>query len=161
MTTPSTDILAQLVCAKHQCLLQLRDLGRRQLDLIEASDMTGLLEVLSTKQNSISQLQRIEKALDPFRDQDPDTRQWSSDDVRRRCAEQLRQCEALFAEITSQEKCSESELIRRRDEAAVRLQGAHLAGHAHGAYTAEPASNVHQLDLDGTSPSNYSSGTSM
>lgn len=152
MTDPQTKILAQLVCAKHQCLLQLRDLGRRQLDLIEAADMTGLLEVLSTKQHSISQLQRIEKALNPFRDQDPDRRQWNSSEDRQCCAEQLKQCETLFAEIVSQEKCSEGELIRRRDEAATRLQGAHLGGQVRGAYTTQPTPHVNQLDLDSQLP---------
>jgi len=159
MTALETDILAQLICAKHQCLLQLRELGRRQLDLIEATDMTGLLEVLSTKQHTISQLQRIEKALNPFRDQDPDSRQWNSDETRARCAEQLQQCETLFAEIVSQEKCSEGELIRRRDEAATRLQGAHLAGQVRGAYTPQPSPHLHQLDLQSQSPFDLSSET--
>ena len=159
MTAHQTEILAQLICAKHQCLLQLRDMGRRQLDLIEAADMTGLLEVLSAKQHSISQLQRIEEALNPFRDQDPDTRQWNSSDDRQRCVEQLKQCETLFAEITSQEKCSEAELIRRRDKAATRLQSAHLAGHVRGAYTSQPTPQINQLDLDCGSPLDLSSGT--
>jgi len=159
MTASQTDILAQLICAKHQCLLQLRELGRRQLDLIESADMAGLLEVLSAKQHSISQLQRIEKALNPFRDDDPDGRQWNSNEDRQRCAEQLKQCETLFAEIVSQEKCSEGELIRRRDEAADRLQGAHLAGQVHGAYTSQPTPHINQLDLHSQSPLDLSSET--
>ncbi len=159
MTASPTDTLAQLICAKHQCLLQVRELGRRQLDLIEAADMTGLLEVLSTKQHAISQLQRIEKALDPFRDQDPDRRRWHSSEDRQRCAEQLKQCEALFGEIVSQEKCSEGELIRRRDEAATRLQDAHLGGQVRGAYTSQPTPHVNQLDLQSETPLDLSSET--
>ena len=152
MTALQTDILAQLICAKRECLLQLRELGRRQLDLIEAGEMAALLEVLATKQRSLEQLQRIEKALDPFRDQDPQQRRWRSEEDRRRCAEQLQECETLLGEIVSQEKCSEGELIHRRDVAATRLQGVHLAGQVRGAYTASPAEHVSQLDLRSETP---------
>jgi hypothetical protein len=92
-------------------------------------------------------LQRIERTLDPFRGQDPEARRWQSPQHRGACAEQVQQCEALLAEIISQENCSERALVRRRDEVALRLQGAHLAGQARGAYTAEPPHGVGQLDL--------------
>ena len=92
-------------------------------------------------------LQRIERALDPFRNQDPEKRVWRSADDRAQCAEQLQQCETLLAEIVSQEKCCEVALIHRRDEAAARLQGAHLAGHARHAYLPETDTPLSQLDL--------------
>jgi hypothetical protein len=54
----------------------------------------------------------------------------------------LARCEALLAEIVSQEKQSERDLLRRRDEAAQRLQGVHSAAQARSAYaaSAQPAS---------------------
>ncbi|MBN2477090.1 MAG: hypothetical protein JXB62_20955 [Pirellulales bacterium] len=142
-----TDALAELIAKKHACLVQLRDMGRRQLELIDAGDMTALLDVLAVKQRSLWKLQQAERALDPFRDQDPERRHWRTPEDRRRCAEQLRECEALLSEIVSQEKCSEGVLMRRRDEAATRLQGAHLAGQARGAYTAHRLGKASQLDL--------------
>jgi hypothetical protein len=147
MSAPDTDILADLVRAKRSCLIQLRDAGRRQLELIDGGNMTALLDLLAAKQRTIVQLQRVERALDPFRGQDPDARRWRTPQDRAACCEQLQQCETLLGEIISQEKCSESNLTRRRDVAAVRLQGAHLAGVARGAYTAQPQTNVSQLDL--------------
>ena len=147
MTAPDTDILADLVRAKRSCLIQLRDAGRRQLELIDGGNMTALLDLLAAKQRTIAQLQRIERALDPFRGQDPGQRRWRTPQNRAACSEQLQQCEMLLGEIIGQEKCSESSLTRRRDEAAVRLQGVHLAGVARGAYTAQPQPNVSQLDL--------------
>ena len=147
MAASETDVLAGLICTKHACLVELRDLGRRQLELIDRDDMTALLDVLTVKQRSLLKLQQIERALDPFRDQDPDRRDWPTPERRRRCAEQLRQCETLLAEIISQEKCGESALTRRRDEAATRLQGAHLAGQARSAYAAQAAGKTNQLDL--------------
>ncbi len=108
--------------------------------------MTELLDVLSAKQQMIVELQRIERGLDPFRTQDPEQRSWRSPDERTRCAEQLNRCEALLAEIVRQEKHSERDLIRRRDEAAARLEGVHAASQARGAYLArQPAASG--LDL--------------
>ena len=65
MTNLPTDILMQLVRAKYTCLVQLRDLGRRQLELIDQGNVTGLLDALSVKQKPLSDIQRIEKALGP------------------------------------------------------------------------------------------------
>ncbi|HUT10818.1 MAG TPA: hypothetical protein VMY42_10000 [Thermoguttaceae bacterium] len=147
MPVPPTETLAALIREKRDCLLTLREMGRRQFELIDEGNMTALLEVLAAKQRALNTLQRVERALDPFRGQDPERRPWRLPDDRRRCAEQLQQCETLLGEIVSQEKCSEGALIRRRDETAERLQGAHRANHARGAYTAETRGEIHQLDL--------------
>jgi hypothetical protein len=146
MASLGTDILADLIRAKRACLAQLRDMGRQQLEWIEAGEMTRLLDVLSARQRTIGQLQRIERALDPFRADDPQQRRWRSPQDRAACAEQLQQCETLLGEIVSQEKCSEAALIRRRDQSAARLQEIHLAAHARGAYAASP-SPINQVDL--------------
>ncbi len=147
MPPSDTDRLAELIRAKHACLLKLREMGRRQLALIDTENMTALLDLLATKQRSLMKLQQIERALDPFRSQDPDDRRWRTPELRRQCAEQVRQCAALLGEIVSQEKVGEATLIRRRDEAATRLQGAHLAGQARQAYAAAPRGEVNQLDI--------------
>jgi hypothetical protein len=142
-----TDVLKDLIRVKRECLLQLREMGRRQLALIEEGDLTSLMDVLAAKQRPLVTLQRIERALDLFRNQDPQQREWRSAADRVQCAEQLKQCETLLAEIVSQEKCCEIALIRRRDEAAARLQGAHLAGHARHAYLPQAGAWPSQLDI--------------
>ncbi len=147
MAALETDILVQLVRAKHACLVQLRDAGRRQLALIEAGNLTGLLDLLSAKQRPLLELQRIERVLDPFRAQDPERRRWQSPEVRAACARQIEACDALLREVLAQEKESEVVLSRRRDEAAVRLQGMHAAGQARGAYTAPAQAALNQLNL--------------
>lgn len=147
MGAMETDNLAELVAGKRSCLTELRDLGRRQLELIESGDMTGLLSLLAVKQKSLARLQRIERALDPFRQQDPESRVWRTPEDRQRCAGQAQQCEALLGEIVAQEKHAEGVLVRRRDEAAQRLQGAHFAGQARGAYQGGAAEPISQLDL--------------
>jgi hypothetical protein len=147
MQTFETDILADLIRAKRECLLQVRDMGRKQLELIDKGEMTALLDLLAIKQRSIAQLQRIEKTLDPFRRQDPEKRKWSAPEIRAACAEQIEQCDILLAEVIKNEKYCETALIRRREEAAKQLQGAHLAGYARDAYLGGPELPMHNLDL--------------
>ena len=147
MTALETDLLAELIAGKLGCLVKLREIGKRQLDLVRADRITELLDVLSAKQRGLIELQRIEKELDPFRGQDPNERRWQTSEGRRKCAQQLEQCEALLAEIIAREKQSERELIRRRDDLAAQLQGIHLANQARGAYTAPSHVDLRQIDL--------------
>ncbi len=142
-----TDTLAELIHARCECLTHLRDLGRKQFELIDTDEMTALLDLLAVKQRSLVQLQKIERSLNPFRDQDAPQRRWRSESDRCTCAEKLKQCEVLLGEIITQEKCSEETLRRRRDEAAKRLHGVHLSGRARGAYTTCTPREINQLDI--------------
>lgn len=143
----STERLAELVRAKHACLTQLHGLGKRQLIVIAEGDISLLLNLLSAKQSLLADLQKIERGLDPFRRQDPDSRRWASAADRQRSSQILQQCETLLQDILAQEKQSEQQLCQRRDEAAARLQGSHLAHQARGAYHRDPGIRVGQLDL--------------
>lgn len=134
MTVLETQRLAELIGRKHDCLMQLRDLGREQDGLIDDGEMTGLLQLLAVKQRLLESLQQVERQLDPYRDQDPEARQWTSQAERDRCAHMLVRCEALLKEIVNQEKQSEAQLRVRRDETAARLQNISLAHEARGAY---------------------------
>jgi hypothetical protein len=147
MTALDTDTLSQLVRARYTCLVRLRDMGAKQLELIQDDNMTALLDLLSAKQRPLVELRRIELALDPFRGQDPDQRRWRGAEDRAACSRTAAECEALLREIVTREKQCEATLTRRRDEAAVRLQGFHVAGQARGAYTALPQMEVSQIDL--------------
>jgi len=142
MSALDTDLLSDLIQRKRSCLVQLRDMGEKQLVLVHEGNMTQLLELLAVKQHVLIQLQQTERGLDRFRDEDPQKRVWSSPAKRQQCAANLADCERLLAQIVAQEKQSEQELIRRRDEAADRLAGVHTAGQARGAYTAQWQSNT-------------------
>lgn len=146
MPSANTDLLADLIRAKRSALAQVRDIGRKQFELIERGDMTALLDLLAVKQRIIDQLQRIEAALAPFRGQDPSERAWRSPEDRQRCSDEIEQCEALLREILGQERLSEGMLARRRDETAERLQDAGHAARARGAY-ALAAAPQRGLDL--------------
>ena len=149
MTNLPTDILMQLVRARHVCLVQLCDLGRRQMDLIDRGNVTGLLDLLAIKQKPLSDIQRLEKALDPYRTQDPEKRQWPSADQRAACAQLVEECNKMLKEIVVQEKRCEETMTRKRDATALELQQLRAAGQAHGAYLT-PASRrggISQIDL--------------
>jgi len=142
-----TDLLDRLIGEKHDCLCELREMGERQLELVHAGAVEGLLDVLVAKQRVLAQLQKIERDLDPFRDQDAGGRTWRSEEARRRCARRLEQCASLLAEVVGQEKESQDELIRRRDLVASQLEDVHQALRARGAYAASPRPAAGQLDL--------------
>ena len=147
MSVLETELLSDLIDRKRSCLVQLHEIGRKQLELVRRGTMTDLLELLATKQHVLMQLQQVESDLDPFRGDDPEQRCWQSPQKRQACADRLRDCETLLAEITAQERQSEQELIRRRDQIATQLEGVHAASYARGAYLAEPRSAQVQLNL--------------
>ncbi|MGI6416507.1 MAG: hypothetical protein ACOX1P_12625 [Thermoguttaceae bacterium] len=142
-----TDKLTALVRQKRDLLIRFREMGQRQLQLVCEGSMGQLLDVLAAKQRLLDALERVERWLDPFRGQDPGTRQWRSAEARDACAELLDECERLLHVTVQQERESEAALMVRRDEAAERLQNAHLADQARGAYARGGAGPIRQLDL--------------
>ncbi len=142
-----TDLLAELVTRKRECLLKLREMVAKQLELATDGSVAALLDILASKQRVIVRLQDVETSLSPFRDQDPNQRRWRLPQVRDLCAQQLAECETLLEQILSEEKQSETEMVRRRDETAKQLHGAHQAGRARGAYTAESKPSLSRIDL--------------
>ena len=80
-----------------------------------------MLDVLAAKQRVLNDLQRVERALDPFRDQDPESRVWRNAEARADCARLLDECERLLQETVEQERQSEAALTVRRDEAACQV----------------------------------------
>lgn len=147
MTHLPTDQLAELMDRKLACLSQLREIGRRQAALIADGDLTELLRLLAAKQHLIGALQGVERALVPFRDEQPEARQWRSAEARARCARKASLCRQLLAEIVEQEKAGEARLAQRRDDVAQQLNQVHSARRARGAYCAESAPAAHLLDI--------------
>jgi len=142
-----TKVLAGLVHRKRECFAQLAELVRRQEALIEAEQMAQLLDVLAVKQRLLGELEQIERGLDPFRGEQPQERRWASEADRQRCAQELDDCQRLFGQIVTQERKCETELSRRRDQTAERLQGTHRARDAHNAYTADGGGTFSQMDF--------------
>ena len=129
-----TEVLAQLINAKFQLLSQLRQLSVRQADVVSGDDMSRMIHLLAVKQKLLNTLEELEHRLDPFRDQDPDRRVWSSAGRREQVREVSEQCDAMLLEIMGIERGCESQLIQRRDQTADEIQGMHFSAQVANAY---------------------------
>lgn len=142
-----TEHLAELIDSKHDCLLQLRDLGRLQAALINSGDMSELLRMFAGKQRLIERLNQLERGLDSFRDQSPDARVWRTSAARERCAGLIEQSQRLLDEILELEKQNESQLKLKRDAAALKLQNLQVSNQARQAYSASQSECLRGVDL--------------
>lgn len=145
--TLSTDQLAELVTQKHACLTALRDLARRQRELVEEEELSQLFKLLSTKQQLLTLLQTVEQKLVPFRAEHPEHRKWSSPAARTGTARLAAECPALLKEILEQEADSERRLRARRDLTESQINSARSAGVARQAYAVQEHSAHRKLDL--------------
>jgi hypothetical protein len=147
MSCSDTAILSERIYQKHELLVQLRDIGLCQLELIASGDMNRLLRVLAAKQRLLGILQAVERSLDPFRSDDPDRRIWKSPADRQQCAQTADRCAALLRIIVEQERESESQMIVRRNETARRLRGIQDVADIHRAYANDVVPTAGQIDL--------------
>ena len=155
----STKLLAELIRRKHEVLVQLCDVGRRQREIVDRGETAALLELLATKQNRITVLQQVEREMGPFHAEDPDARVWPSADDRARCARQAAECNRLLQEIVALEKHSADRMTERRNEVAAQLRQVHVAGQARDAYQAQ-RTRVPSVPISVQSTSQPSSGAS-
>lgn len=137
MPTHSTNLLSDLIHRKHAVLVELRDVGLRQRDVVDRGETTALLELLAAKQSMIALLQQVERDLAPFHEDDPDARIWLSIEDRQRCAQQSAECGELLAEIVDLERASAERLTARRNDVAAQLRQVYSAGQARSAYEAQ------------------------
>jgi flagellar biosynthesis/type III secretory pathway chaperone len=148
-TTTNTEQLAALVAAKQQVLEILVRLSQRQVEVIDAGDMTLLMKLLAGKHTVMSQLQTIERELAPFRDQDPDQRTWRSPGERTACQARAEQCNTLLAEAMELERRAEAAMLDRRDAAAVALAAIQIGSDAKAAYAAMGPASSASLQVEG------------
>jgi flagellar biosynthesis/type III secretory pathway chaperone len=137
-----TEKLAELIRKKHQVLMQLRDIGRRQADLVSSGEIAGLLTLLGGKQKLIAGLQELESRLKPYYADNPVTRVWRSPADRAQCAQLASECNALLEEIVNLEKLGAEKMNKRKSEVAEQLQQAHAAAHVRNAYQAQQRSHA-------------------
>lgn len=143
----TTERLAALVAAKLKILELLVGLAQRQLALVDDGEIADLVKLLAAKQTVLSQLQLLERQLDPFRPQDPEARRWPTADDRSRCQLAAHRCDELLTEALRLEKQGEAVMLRRRDAAAAVLQGVSDAALVQAAYAAPLSGSVSPLHV--------------
>ena len=145
-TQADTALLAELISAKLKILQQVNVRTGRQPEIITGGDTGRLLHVLAAKERLLNDLRHLETRLEPYRDQDPDSRVWKSPEDRAQCRAESEQCAAILKEIMHIEKKCEEDLVKRRDLTAQRIHAAHDASRARTAY-ANDVGAARRLDL--------------
>jgi flagellar biosynthesis/type III secretory pathway chaperone len=147
--TTNTEQLAALITTKQQVLEILVQLSRRQLALIDAGEMTTLIKLLAGKQTVMNQLQTLERALAPFRDEDPEQRIWASPADRTACQVRAEQCNTLLTEAMDLEKRAEAAMVERRQATARSLAAVQAGADARAAYDSVPPRLLASLQMEG------------
>ena len=143
-----TDRLTELIRQKLDVLTQLRDLSLRQIELVDADDgLDLLLRLLTAKQQLLNCLTALERQLDPFREQDPESRRWRSTLDRQRCADTSQCCRDLLEEVKQLEQKAMGSLTERRNNMAMQLQSTSSAAEAHNAYTQQSRTRENCFDF--------------
>ncbi len=147
----TTERLAHLVHQKTVLVRELHKLVTKQQDMIRNHEV-DLIPLLAVKQRVIEALNEIDHAMDPFRQQDPETRYWKSAECRAACREQAEQCEALFRQVLLLENECNRALQEQHQKTRDQLQGAVVAGQASRAYQrTSHFANHHSTQIDLTS----------
>jgi hypothetical protein len=133
----STADLIDLIQRKHRVLVQLRDVGRRQMELVAGRDTASLIKLLAEKQSLISTLQGVERELTPYTREDPETRIWPSPEARSQCSARASECNTMLREIVELEKQGMELMTVHRNEIAAQLEQVHAAAEVRSAYQAQ------------------------
>jgi hypothetical protein len=132
-----TDKLFELIRKKHDVLLQLRDMGLRQSELVKSGEISGLLKLLGAKQHVIAGLQELESGLKPYYAENPDARIWRSPADRAQCAQIANNCNTLLEEVVKLERNGAEQMDARRNDVAAQLNQVHAASQVRNAYSAQ------------------------
>jgi flagellar biosynthesis/type III secretory pathway chaperone len=143
----STERLSQLITAKHEVLTQLRALADRQFEALASDDVDRLLTILAQKQKLLNQLQGLERLIDPFRQQDPESRAWPSPQARRECQLLADRASVLLTEIVALEQAASAKAVETRNQTAMQLAEVNSALAAREAYVSPPGMAHGGLDL--------------
>lgn len=143
----SVERLTQLIAAKRQVLEQILELTKTQQQQIQADDLTKMLRILTVKDRLIRNLNSLETALNPYRDDDPDSRPWPTMDARLKCRADSERCEQVLAAVLQLEQECDEAMRTRRDQIATQVHAAHDAARARHAYNSTQSQRSQQLDL--------------
>ncbi|MBL8889771.1 MAG: hypothetical protein JNL67_07310 [Planctomycetaceae bacterium] len=144
----TTERLAHLVHQKSILVRELHKLVSKQQTMIRNQEV-DLIPLLAVKQRVLETLNEVDRAMDPFRQQDPDRRIWKSTEVRNACRDEADQCESLFRQVLLIENDCSMVLQQQQQKTREQLQGAVAAGQVSRAYQQNQTSGTsqHRLDL--------------
>jgi hypothetical protein len=143
----NTEELSSLLERQLEILSALLMLAQQQVDYLGADNVELLLSMLARKQPLINELLELQANLQPFREQDPEQREWVSEHKRAHCQQLVAQCTQMHQELLRLEAMMLSELELHRNAVAAQLQDGRDATLAHTAYSAEALLDESTFDL--------------
>lgn len=111
----STERLFELFETKLHLLNQMQSMAIEQDELVGQHDMSGLMSLLSRKQQLMESLQSVQNELLQYQHEDPEKRTWVTPARRLECQKMVRQCEALVQKLILQENRSLDHMNLQRD----------------------------------------------
>jgi hypothetical protein len=108
---------------KHELLVRLDELSRRQMTLLDEDQAERLLDLLSERQHVIDQLQRASAALEPLRTAWNAAAAGLPDGEQEPIRRGLEAIAALMDQIGTRDDDARRRLSRRRDEIGIELAG--------------------------------------
>jgi hypothetical protein len=134
---------------RRTCFVDLLQLSRRQLELVESDDYPQLLGLLGGKQQIIGRLEAISVREPRLWDEWRRDRNYLAPVVRQACEQTLAETEVVLAELLEHERVSTDTLARRREQTARQLQAVASGSRVNQAYRdcLAPATHRH-LNMD-------------
>lgn len=129
-----TDHFITLIERKSILIDQLYLFAEKQLEMIDKMDMTSLLSLLSRKQHVILEIEALDQKLKPFQMEDPDTRVWSSLEVKEKCQEAVNDFKQKIKQVMELERLAEKNLIENRNSVQKQLKHVDQGASIHRAY---------------------------
>ncbi|XZE43637.1 hypothetical protein SH467x_003203 [Pirellulaceae bacterium SH467] len=111
----STDRLFGLFETKLHLLTQMQSMALEQDELVAQHDMSGLMSLLSRKQQLMESLQAIQNGLVDYQHDDPEKRVWSSPARRVECQKIVKRCDDLVQQLILLENRSLDHMNLQRD----------------------------------------------
>ncbi|MDR1479156.1 MAG: hypothetical protein LBJ00_09455 [Planctomycetaceae bacterium] len=107
---------SELIKLQEGLLMRLAAVSLQQLELVNASNITTLLQLLGQKYQLLDEYEEIRQALRLHGEVDPDERQWKNDAERADAKNSIEHSRRLLDDIMRNDKQSMDEIELQREE---------------------------------------------
>ncbi len=145
--TERTDLLFQLIEKRFHLAAALCQLAEAQYSAAAQDDIDVTLGFLTRKQAILGDLSVIQQQLQPYMNDDPDSRQWRCADLRSRCQQLSGEGSRFLKEAAQLEENTLQKFTTKREAIAAQLQDGRDSILASSAYTAGEVLDGGQLDI--------------
>lgn len=142
-----TDFLLDCMHQRRQILDALKTLAESQAMTAEQAEIDLTLGVLGRKQALFDELADVQQLLQPYMNDDPESRLWRSSEHRQQCRQLAEQGQRLLQETMHIEQLTLQEMTSRRDAVAAQLQDGQDSILAQTAYQTDSMLGPGVLDI--------------